>query len=527
MSVYDPEVLAPTPDDNALALLRKILRIFYEAQQGTTPFKISGLDIPGAMDFKGGLSASGNPAPNYPVAANGDVYLVTAAGKVGGNSGKTVEVGDMVVAKADNAGGTEASVGTSWFVVQGNVAFTAAGLAVATAADAAAQRTALGAGIIGSTLFVLDDGGGDEVIPFINADNSVSLLQVADFRIAIGAADANAAITDLVLTDGNGISWSNTGGTTPEIVLTLGAITPTSVNGNVITAGSFTLTGAAGKTLTFSNTLTFTGTNGSSVAFGNGGTATFTSNNLSVFAATTSAQLLGVISDETGTGQLVFATSPQFTGPLGIGSVPQSGWPLVLKDAAPSFALLRSSDTLLGTNTTVLAICVATNDWATGTVANDAVFMAKAGGKFHLCTSTSGAQICRWSIAAAGDFLSYADASYDIGASGANRPKNIYLGGSVGVTTAGNLVCDTAGKGLQVKSGTGARAGNAVLVGGTVTVTNTTVTANTVVMLTRKTSGGTIGTAITYTLSAGASFTINSDSVIDTSTFSFLLLELN
>jgi hypothetical protein len=35
---------------------------------------------------------------------------------------------------------------------------------------------------------------------------------------------------------------------------------------------------------------------------------------LSQFAATTSAQLAGVISDETGTGSLVFAGSPTFTG---------------------------------------------------------------------------------------------------------------------------------------------------------------------------------------------------------------------
>lgn len=38
-----------------------------------------------------------------------------------------------------------------------------------------------------------------------------------------------------------------------------------------------------------------------------------TSGNLSQFAATTSSQLLGVISDETGTGALVFGTSPTFT----------------------------------------------------------------------------------------------------------------------------------------------------------------------------------------------------------------------
>ena len=49
--------------------------------------------------------------------------------------------------------------------------------------------------------------------------------------------------------------------------------------------------------------------------FGNlsGGGDALTSNPLSQFAATTSAQLIGVITDETGTGALVFATSPTFT----------------------------------------------------------------------------------------------------------------------------------------------------------------------------------------------------------------------
>lgn len=49
------------------------------------------------------------------------------------------------------------------------------------------------------------------------------------------------------------------------------------------------------------------------------GTAALTSDKLSAFAATTSAELAGVISDETGSGSLVFATSPSFTTPtLGV-----------------------------------------------------------------------------------------------------------------------------------------------------------------------------------------------------------------
>lgn len=81
-----------------------------------------------------------------------------------------------------------------------------------------------------------------------------------------------------------------------------------------------------------------------------------------------------------------------------------------------------------------------------------------------------------------------------------------------------------AGVPLSIATGTGARAGNATLVAGTVTVTNTTTTAATLVVLTRKTAGGTIGD-LTYTVSAGASFTINSANAADTSTVTYLLIE--
>lgn len=97
----------------------------------------------------------------------------------------------------------------------------------------------------------------------------------------------------------------------------LGIATATTINKVTITAPATasTLTIADGKTLTASNTLTFTGTDTSSVAFGGGGTVVYTSNNLSVFAATTSAQLAGIISDETGSGSLVFGTSPTIATP--------------------------------------------------------------------------------------------------------------------------------------------------------------------------------------------------------------------
>lgn len=104
-------------------------------------------------------------------------------------------------------------------------------------------------------------------------------------------------------------------GTSPTLITpTIGVATATSINGLTITAstGTFTLTNL--KTLSVSNTLTFTGTDSSSVAFGGGGTVAYTANNLSVFASTTSAQLAGVLSDETGSGAAVFGTAPTITG---------------------------------------------------------------------------------------------------------------------------------------------------------------------------------------------------------------------
>jgi hypothetical protein len=51
------------------------------------------------------------------------------------------------------------------------------------------------------------------------------------------------------------------------------------------------------------------------------GTLALTSNNLGAFAATTSAQLAGVVSDETGSGALVFANTPTLVTPvLGVAS---------------------------------------------------------------------------------------------------------------------------------------------------------------------------------------------------------------
>lgn len=94
--------------------------------------------VTGLLDFKGATDCSANP--NYPAASKGDAYAVSVAGKIGGASGKSVDVGDMYIATADNAGGTEASVGTSWTVLEHNLV--GAMLAANNLSDVASAATA-------------------------------------------------------------------------------------------------------------------------------------------------------------------------------------------------------------------------------------------------------------------------------------------------------------------------------------------------------------------------------------------------
>lgn len=84
-----------------------------------------------------------------------------------------------------------------------------------------------------------------------------------------------------------------------------------------------------------------------------------------------------------------------------------------------------------------------------------------------------------------------------------------------------------SGVGLAVDANANAVAGNAVLVAGTKHVSNTNVAVAAVILLTRKTAGGVIGD-LTYTIDGGGGgFTINSSNAGDTSTVSYLIINVN
>jgi hypothetical protein len=150
-----------------------------------------------------------------------------------------------------------------------------------------AARTNLGASTLGANVFTITNPSAI-TFPRFNADNTVSALNAADFRTAIGAGTGGGSVT----------SVSGTG--------TVNGITLT---GTVTSSGSLTLGGTlSGVSLTTQVSGTLPVANGGTGITSLGaGVATF-------LGTPSSANLAAAVTDETGTGALVFGTSPTFSG---------------------------------------------------------------------------------------------------------------------------------------------------------------------------------------------------------------------
>jgi hypothetical protein len=200
--------------------------------------------VTGLYEFKGSTDCSANP--NYPSASKGDAYVVTVAGKIGGASGVSVDVGDVYFATADNAGGTQASVGASWSVLEHNLVgalLAANNLSDITSASTA--RTNLGATTAGGNIFTVTN---PSAITFlrVNADNSVTLLSASAFRTAIGA------------TGGTNVTRETPSGTVngSNVTFTL-ANTPVSGSESIYVNGILQDSGAGNDYTISSGTITF------------------------------------------------------------------------------------------------------------------------------------------------------------------------------------------------------------------------------------------------------------------------------
>lgn len=129
----------------------------------------------------------------------------------------------------------------------------------ATLAAAVSDETGTGALVFGTApTITLANGTG---LP-ISTGVSGLATGIATFLGTPSSANLAAAMTDKT---GTGV---NVFATSPSLVTpSIGAATATSVNGNAFTTGTYTLTGAAGKTLTFNNSLTLAGTDATTMTF--------------------------------------------------------------------------------------------------------------------------------------------------------------------------------------------------------------------------------------------------------------------
>ena len=148
---------------------------------------------------------------------------------------------------------------------------------------------------------------------YLRGDGSWTSVSVADAIIGPASSTDNA----IVRFDGTTGKLAQNSAVT--IADTTGDITGGKYNGLTVSTTTGTLTVANGKTLATDNSVTFVGTDSSTVNYGTGGTIAYTGGTLAQFASTTSAQLAGVISDETGTGSLVFSNSPTFNDDITLG----------------------------------------------------------------------------------------------------------------------------------------------------------------------------------------------------------------
>lgn len=132
----------------------------------------------------------------------------------------------------------------------------------------------------------------------------------ANQTITVSGDLSGSGTTSLNLTLGNsGVAANTYGSSTAIPVITVDA------KGRITSASTSTVQGLPSQTGNSGKYLTTDGTNASWATI-NLSAYALTSGTLSQFASTTSSQLAGVISDETGSGSLVFATSPTISTPI-------------------------------------------------------------------------------------------------------------------------------------------------------------------------------------------------------------------
>lgn len=262
---------------------------------------------------------------------NGDLITTVNGGQLkvfprGANHCDFTINGTRLACEADSAGGGGTPGGadtefqfndTGAFGGNGALAFTKGTKTLAIAADAPLDINSTTVSIADTDITL--DGASTT---FTNANGFINLKANTntgisdyspDFLLDVnGTLGATTASVSKLLSSGsvNGANLTASSGITGKRL---------TLNGNTLsipslTQGSLLVATTAGtlRELTKGTNKNFLAVNGNKLTYDTAARAT---NNLSFFAATTSAQLAGVLSDETGTSKAVFNGSPSITSP--------------------------------------------------------------------------------------------------------------------------------------------------------------------------------------------------------------------
>lgn len=233
----------------------------------------SGADTPVLNDFLMG-SGAGASLWQTPTVATAALNSFVGDSGSGGTKGLV-----PAPASGDAAAGKVLAASGGWVV-------SAVGSAIT---DLTGDVTATGPGSVAATI-------ANDAVTFAKFQN------ITDNRLLGRSAGSGGDMQEITV--GSGLSLSG------------GSLTAVAVSSNPFDDATAIIKGSADATklLRFEVDGFTTGTTRVLTPPNSDGTIAITQNNLSVFAATTSAQLAGVISDETGSGALVFGTAPSIAG---------------------------------------------------------------------------------------------------------------------------------------------------------------------------------------------------------------------
>jgi hypothetical protein len=514
---------------------------------GTRAIAIGNSTATTSVSINGGTGSSVNIGTNA-IAHTISIGNVTGATAVSIDSGTgAINIGTSIaktitIGNTTGATGIIQSIGTGNFVLDGVTSSTytigastttgtitiggtaqTGNITLGSSSGANALRIGNGSGATTLSLCVVQTGGAINMGTAMTT-GTITVGGTGAQTGTIAIAPGTGAQTVNVATGGTGIKTVNIGTGAIDNVITIGTVTGAASLALKVGTGNFTLDGAATSTYTVgtsttSGTITIGGTAqtgtitlGSSsgtniVAIGVGTGAT----TVNIATGATNAKAVNI-----GTGAIAnVITIGSVTGASGISQLVGTG-NFSLDGAATStytFAPSTTSGTI--------------NFGGTGANTGTATIMGGTGAQtINIANSTGGKTVAIATGAGAN--------TVTIGSTNTTSTTTIQSGSGDVIVSGGNLRINTAAKQLQVHGGAATDfIGTSVLVLGTVTIANTNIAATDRIFLSRISAAGSVTLGeLTYSISAGASFTVTSlilgtpasTQTADVSTFAYFIV---